>query len=122
MVVASADDLRDTHLLRGVLDMCVLTVLAIEPTHAYQVVERLRNHGFATVSYGTIYPLVTRLRRQGLLAQEAIPSPSGPPRNVLAITPAGRRTLIDWRDRWERTTAAATKVMTDFDRTERPRG
>lgn len=116
MVVQESSDRREAHLLRGVLDMCVLAVLAVEPLHAYAIVERLRHQGFPQVSYGTIYPLVTRLRRQGLVQQEAVDSPSGPTRNLLAPTAAGRDALTAWRDRWEQTTAATTAILAELDR------
>jgi PadR family transcriptional regulator, regulatory protein PadR len=122
MVVAEVNDQRDAHLLRGVLDMCVLAVLSIEPTHAYDVAERLRVRGFSAVGYGTIYPLVTRLRRQGLLEKQALPSPTGPMRNVLTLTEGGRQTLAEWRGRWERTTATASDIMSELDRTQARRG
>ena len=78
MVATGEASQRDSDLLRGVLDLCVLGVLDINPTHAYEVVERLRATGFDTIGYGTIYPLVTRLRRQGLLEQVSVASPIGP--------------------------------------------
>jgi PadR family transcriptional regulator, regulatory protein PadR len=115
MVEAGVDGKRDSDLLRGVLDMCVLGVLATRPAHAYEVVERLRLKGFEAVGYGTIYPLVTRLRRQGLVEQRSVASPVGPTRKVLAVTRSGREALSAWRARWERSIAAAERVMSELD-------
>ena len=106
---------RDSDLLRGVLDLCVLGVLDIRPAHAYEVVERLRALGFDTIGYGTIYPLVTRLRRQGLVEQVSVASPIGPPRKILAVTAGGREVMSGWRTRWEESTAAAARVMAELD-------
>jgi PadR family transcriptional regulator PadR len=106
---------RVSDLLRGVLDLCVLGVLDVDPAHAYEVVERLRARGFDTVGYGTIYPLVTRLRRQGLVEQVSVPSPSGPARKILAVTASGREAMSAWRIRWEQSTAAVTRVMLELD-------
>jgi PadR family transcriptional regulator PadR len=92
---------RESLLLRGVIDMCVLALLAVKPNHAYGVVRQLQGQGFAQTSYGTVYPLVTRLRRQGLIQQESHPSPGGPARNVLTLTRAGHAALRDWRRQWE---------------------
>jgi DNA-binding PadR family transcriptional regulator len=61
---------RESLLLKGVVDMCVLALLAAKPNHAYGVVRQLQSHGFSQTSYGTVYPLVTRLRRQGLIQWE----------------------------------------------------
>lgn len=91
---------RETLLLRGTLDMCLLALLSREPSHAYGVVQRLQQHGFSQTSYGTVYPMVSRLRRQGLLVQHTEPSAGGPARHVLSVTPDGRETLDDWATQW----------------------
>jgi len=105
----SAD--RESLLLRGTLDMCVLALLAARPTHAYGVVSRLQEHGFAQTGYGTVYPLVTRLRRQGLVDQDIRPSPGGPARNVLTVTPEGRRSLAEWIRQWQDSNGRITALL-----------
>ncbi len=102
---------RETLLMRGVLDMCVLALLNGQPLHAYGVVQRLQDNGFVAVSYGTVYPLVTRLRKQGLLDQSLEQSPSGPARNVLQVNEAGREALASWSEQWLRTTEITNKVL-----------
>jgi PadR family transcriptional regulator PadR len=91
---------RRTQLLRGVLDMCLLALLAKAPVHGYELVRRLNSAGFDAVGYGTVYPLLTRMRRLGLVADELHASPTGPPRKVYGLTDAGRRTLADWTRQW----------------------
>lgn len=91
---------RMTLLYRGTLDLCVLAVLADEPQHAYGVVQRLADNGFGDVSYGTVYPLVTRLRRTGLVQQAAAPGRGGPARNVLSLTADGVAALERWAGQW----------------------
>jgi PadR family transcriptional regulator, regulatory protein PadR len=102
---------RESLLLRGTLDMCLLALLEREPSHAYGVVERLQEHGFAQTSYGTIYPLVSRLRRQGLLTQQTVPSTGGPARNVLTVTTEGQQTLTDWLAQWNDVTDRIQALM-----------
>lgn len=91
---------RESLLMRGTLDMCVLTLLSRQPLHAYGVVQRLQEHGFAQTSYGTVYPLVSRLRRLGLLVQDLERSESGPARNVLRLTDEGFVVLGEWTEQW----------------------
>lgn len=91
---------RQTQLLRGVLDMCMLALLAKEPAHGYELVRRLNAAGLDTVGYGTVYPLLTRMRRLGLVADDIQDSPAGPPRKVYALTDAGRLTLAGWGEQW----------------------
>ena len=97
--------------MHGVLEMCVLAVLDVAPLHAYGIVQRLHERGFANASFGSIYPLVTRLRKQGLVEQTLEPSQSGPARNVLAINAAGRSTLKAWISQWHNTTEVVTAVL-----------
>jgi PadR family transcriptional regulator PadR len=56
--------------------------------------------GIEGVGYGTVYPLLTRMRRLGLVADELASSPSGPPRKVYGVTDQGRRRLHSWRLQW----------------------
>ncbi|MGI8535732.1 MAG: PadR family transcriptional regulator [Mycobacteriales bacterium] len=51
---------RQAQLLRGALDMCLLTLLSEQPTDAYDLVVRFEERGLSGVGYGTIYPLVGR--------------------------------------------------------------
>ena len=92
---------RQAQLLRGCLDMCLLALLAGEPAHGYELVRRLDTAGFGTVSYGTVYPLITRLHRLGLIANALQPSPSGPPRKIYRLTEAGHDRLHAWREQWD---------------------
>lgn len=92
-------DTRESMLLRGSLDLTVLALLRA-PNHAYGVVQALQAAGFTQTGYGTVYPLVTRLRRQGLLTQVSRPGAGGPAKNVLSLTPAGRTALNDWEQQW----------------------
>jgi len=110
---------RESLLLRGVLDMCVLALLAVKPNHAYGVVQQLQGHGFSQTSYGTVYPLVTRLRKQGLIRQESRPSPGGPAKNVLSLTRAGHAALQDWRQQWEASNHRVATVL-DQPRVDEP--
>lgn len=91
---------RRTQLLRGVLDMCLLAMLAKAPAHGYEVVRRLEAAGFEGVGYGTVYPLLTRMRRLGLVTDEVQHSPTGPPRKVYELTDAGRAAFGGWARQW----------------------
>lgn len=102
---------RETQLMRGVLDMCVLALLDQGPRHAYGIVQSLQAYGFANASYGSIYPLVTRLRKQGLVNQTLEASPTGPARNTLGINGAGRAALGVWSEQWHQTTAITRSVL-----------
>jgi PadR family transcriptional regulator PadR len=107
----TADPERQAQLLRGALDVCLLALLSKEPTHAYDLVVRLEERGLHGVGYGTIYPLVGRLRRLGLLDEHAEPSPTGPARKVFHLSPAGRAALSEWVGQWLDTTSAVHGLL-----------
>ena len=104
---------RHTQLLRGALDMCMLALLAVEPAHGYELVRRLDEAGLDAGGYGTVYPLLARMRRMGLVVDELHDSPSGPRRKVYAVTPAGRHKLAAWRHQWDRFVSTVNATLTD---------
>ncbi|MDG4824529.1 PadR family transcriptional regulator [Asanoa sp. WMMD1127] len=104
---------RQTQLLRGALDRCMLALLAKEPAHGYELVRRLDEAGLDAGGYGTVYPLLTRMRRLGLVVDELQASPSGPRRKVYAVTPAGHRRLAVWRQQWQRFVTTVNATLAD---------
>lgn len=107
----TADPERRTQLLRGALDTCLLALLAERPTHAYELVTRLEQQGIAGVGYGTVYPLMGRLRRDGLVTERIEASPTGPPRKVFEVAPAGRQALSEWTQQWVDVTTAINRLL-----------
>lgn len=103
---------RQSQLLRGVLDVCLLALLAERPSHAYDLTARLEQRGIAGVGYGTLYPLVTRLRRLGLLDERVEESRSGPPRTVFTLSASGRSALTSWSTQWLASTTAVHALLT----------
>ncbi|WP_433348754.1 PadR family transcriptional regulator [Micromonospora sp. CA-111912] len=106
---------RQTQLLRGALDMCMLALLAKEPAHGYELVRRLNAAGLEAVGYGTVYPLLTRMRRLGLVVDKVEDSPTGPPRKVYAITQEGQGRLTAWTRQWTRFTDTINATIADVE-------
>lgn len=88
------------QLRRGVVEHCVLALLEDEPRYSYDLVTALGEHPPLVTSEGTIYPLLSRLRRQGLVATSTRQSDAGPPRRYYELTPTGRRQLAAFRSAW----------------------
>jgi PadR family transcriptional regulator, regulatory protein PadR len=97
--------------LRGVLDVCVLAVLAEGPTYGYAVAARLDALGLGAVKGGTLYPLLARLEQGGLVTTQWRPGDGGPGRKYFALTPHGRRELAERGQAW-REFAALTSTIT----------
>lgn len=79
---------------RGWLETCILNLLAGEDVHGYGLLLHLRHIPALGISEGSLYPLLSRLRLQGLIAVRRLEeSPDGPPRKVYGLTPRGRQVL-----------------------------
>ncbi|MFI2352008.1 PadR family transcriptional regulator [Streptomyces sp. NPDC019443] len=89
-----------SQLRRGVLQFCVLALLRDGERYAFELVRELCDaHGLAT-SEGTIYPLLSRLRREGWVNTVWKESDSGPPRRYYTLTATGRQALAEFADEW----------------------
>ena len=85
---------------RGTLQYCVLSLLADEERYGFDLVRGLAELDGMVTSEGTIYPLLSRLRRVGWLDSKWAESPSGPPRRYYGLTAAGRAALEHFRTEW----------------------
>ncbi len=95
-----------TQLRKGLVEFCVLKVLGRGESYGYRIVQSLRVLEELTVTESTVYPVLTRLRRDGCLAVRAAPSPDGPPRRYFSLTALGRRRLGEMDAYWNDLTAA----------------
>ena len=87
---------------RGWLETCIFNVLANEELHGYGIMNRLRDIPGLGISEGSLYPLLSRLRLQGLVVVRRIEdSPGGPARKIYGITPRGRQILALMNDHFE---------------------
>ena len=85
---------------RGLLELAVLTALSPGHLYAAEILERLDGTPFATQE-GTLYPLLGKLRRDGLLDHEWVESEAGPPRKYHRLTPAGEERLTRLGAYWQ---------------------
>jgi len=107
---------RQSQLLRGVLDVCLLAVIAEQPAYGYEMTKRLADRGLATVGEGSIYPVLGRLERDRLVETFRQTSNGGPPRKYYRLTDDGRRSLRQWTNEWQATRAAVDGVLGDTTR------
>jgi PadR family transcriptional regulator PadR len=109
MVVTVPD--RSTQLLHGVLDMCLMSIIAEEASYGYEMVHKLRNRGLDLASEGSIYPLLSRLQRQGMIEGYLVQSSEGPARKYYRMTGQGRAALSAWRQEWDRFSQSVNAVL-----------
>ena len=104
-------EVRDPQLLKGVLPMLVLTLLDEETSYGYELVTRLQAGGLHGIATGTVYPVLTRLEREGRLSSRLVASDSGPARKYYAPTESGLRLLAESRRAWESLTDVVTRLL-----------
>ncbi|MFE6224973.1 MULTISPECIES: PadR family transcriptional regulator [unclassified Streptomyces] len=89
-----------SQLRKGVLEYCVLALLRDAPKYGVELLAELSAVSVMSTSQGTIYPLLSRLRREGYVDTELRDSPSGPPRRYYALTALGRAALAEFTGAW----------------------
>lgn len=87
-------------LRKGLLEFLVLKIVAAKKVYAAEILARLAGTDFAT-GEGTLYPLLSRLRREHLLEYEWVESDSGPPRKYYRLTASGEAQLQELENYWQ---------------------
>ena len=100
-----------TQLRKGLIELCVMATLRAGEAYGYQIVERLGGVAGLAITESTVYPLLARLERDGLLRVRTVPSPSGPPRRYYRLTAAGRRRLQDMTGHWRQIQGSVTHLL-----------
>lgn len=103
----------DTQVRRGVVELAVLAVIARGETYGYRIVEQLRSLPGLEFTESTVYPVLTRLAREGMLAVRNEPSPSGPPRRYYQLTAEGRRRMVRMAEGWSALAGSVTRLLQD---------
>jgi PadR family transcriptional regulator PadR len=87
---------------RGTLQYCVMALLAEDERYGFDLVRALGEADGMVTSEGTIYPLLSRLRRDGLVETTWKESSSGPPRRYYRLTGRGEVALAGFAEEWRR--------------------
>ncbi len=95
---------------KGVLEFCILSLLSASEAYTSDIIETLRESKLLVVE-GTLYPLLTRLKNDGLLEYRWEESTSGPPRKYYKTTPAGDEFLNELRTTWKELQHAVEKTI-----------
>jgi len=89
-----------TQLRKGMLELCILNAIKDSSLYGYDIVRKLRNIEGLLVTEGTIYPILSRLKREGLVRTEIKESTEGPPRKYYEITTKGEKILSEMNNYW----------------------
>lgn len=110
--MASSSEAVLTQLRKGVLEYCVLACLRGQPSYGLALASRLHTSQLVA-SEGTVYPLLSRLRRQGLVETTWQESTSGPPRRYYQLTDAGIASLEAFVATWQPFSDAVDAILED---------
>lgn len=100
-----------SQLLKGILDGCVLAVIEKELVYGYELSRKLQQAGLSDVSEGTIYPVLLRLQKNGLIHGEMKPSESGPNRKYYSLTAAGQEALEVISEEWKQVSVPINALL-----------
>ena len=99
-----------TEMLKGVLEGCVLEIISRGETYGYEITRRLNALGFTDVVDGTVYTILVRLEKNGLVDINKQPSDMGPPRKFFTLNDAGRAELRKFWEKWEFVASKITEL------------
>lgn len=94
---------------KGVLELLVLSLLVDKDCYGYQLVDTISNH--VEISEGTIYPLLRRLKKEGLVTTYLKESMSGPPRKYYQLTEEGQMEFEDQKRTWFAFSRAVDEIL-----------
>lgn len=100
-----------SQLRRGVLEFCVLALLRESERYSYEIVHALGSVDGLVTSEGTLYPLLSRLRKEGVVASSWRESQAGPPRRYYRLTASGSSRLQAFTGEWSRFRDSVDSVL-----------
>ena len=89
-----------TQLRKGMLELCILNAIKGSSLYGYDIVRKLRDIPSLVISEGTIYPILSRLKREGFVQTTIKESSEGPPRKYYELTEKGQQILRNMNDYW----------------------
>lgn len=99
------------QLRRGAIEYCVLALLRDEDRYGFELTRALTEAGGLVTSEGTVYPLLARLRQEGLVETSWQESSKGPPRRYYRLTEEGHGALAAFTEEWRRFRDAIDELL-----------
>jgi PadR family transcriptional regulator PadR len=101
-----------TQLRKGLLELCILNALAKDQVYGYDIVRQLRQIEYMVIGEGTIYPILSRLKREGLVGTTLEESTEGPARKYYQLTPRGNEVLSQMNQIWQHVLGGVLQLQT----------
>ena len=100
----------ESQIRKGILEYCILTVIKDKKVYASDIIKKLKEAELIVVE-GTLYPLLTRLKKSELLSYEWEESLQGPPRKYYHLTKTGEEFQKDLSIYWENLVSSVNKIV-----------
>jgi PadR family transcriptional regulator, regulatory protein PadR len=91
-----------TQIRKGVLELSILSAIRGRQLYGYEIVKRLRDIDGLVMSEGTIYPILSRFKREELVKTTLVESSEGPARKYYQLTPHGEKLLSEMQAYWQK--------------------
>lgn len=101
-----------TQMRKGILEYCILAIISRGEIYASDIIAELKTAKLLVVE-GTLYPLLTRLKNNGLLSYNWVESTSGPPRKYYQLTADGLTLLKQLDKTWQELSFAVEVSLTN---------
>ena len=90
-----------TQLRKGLMEFCILNLLKKGESYGYEILQSLQTIEEMVITDSTVYPILSRLRKDGYLKVQVKPSSSGPPRRYFSLTALGEQRLDEMNHYWD---------------------
>lgn len=100
-----------SQMLKGTLEGCILAIIGRSETYGYEIADKLGGYGFGMIAEGTIYPLLLRLEKNGLVHTEYRASELGPKRKYYSLSNAGRAELRRFVESYRELESAVNRLF-----------
>ena len=107
-----------SQLMKGTLEGCILQILSETVTYGYEIVTTLEEFGFEDVKEGSIYPLLVRLEKKGMISSELRSSPLGPKRKYYSLTDEGQAYLKEFIKCWTEVQSSVNRILKNISSTK----
>ena len=101
-----------TQLRKGLIEFCILNLLAQGESYGYEILKALLKIEELVVTDSTVYPILSRLRKDGYLKVQVKPSTSGPPRRYFSLTVLGQQRVKEMNLYWNHLQTAIDRLRT----------
>jgi len=105
----------ESQMRKGFLEFPVLLIIGTQPTYAPDILKQLKAADLLVVE-GTLYPLLSRMKRAELLSYQWQESKSGPPRKMYTITKSGEVVLKALEDSWKKLDASVNTLISHYEK------